>query len=253
MFHRLRVTRPLAFLDVESTGANPQADRVVEVAVFRVDPDGKTVSAVRRVNPTVPIPAAATKVHGIADADVAGCRPFADVARRLVRFLDGCDLAGFGIKRFDLPILAAECRRAGVHFPLTGRAVVDALQIYHQHERRDLASAVAFYTGGAHAGAHTAAADAEAAARVLDAQLRKYRDLPPTVGELHKLLTGADLGGWFRDDDGRLVFARGKHAGRPLADVAARCPDYVRWLLSLDLLDDTRALVEQAQQAHSGD
>ncbi len=246
MFHSLRVTRPLAFLDVESTGVDPQADRVVEVGVFRVHPDGTTDSAVRRVNPAVPIPAAASAVHGITDADVAGCRPFADVARRLVRFLDGCDLAGFGLKRFDLPLLAAECRRAGVHFPLAGRAVVDALQIYHQQEKRDLTSAYGFYVGGRLDGAHTAAADAKAAALVLDAQLRRYPGLPRSAAELHRHLTTADVAGWFRRDDGRVVFAKGKHAGRPLADVAARHPDYVRWLLSLDLLDDTRALITAA-------
>ncbi|WP_072022270.1 3'-5' exonuclease [Zavarzinella formosa] len=139
MFHNLRLARPLAFLDIESTGANPQTDRIIEIAVLRIDPDGRTAEACRRVNPGVSILAAATAVHGITEADAP---VFTAVVPRLVRFLDGCDLAGFGIKRFGLPMLAAECRRAGVHFPLAGRAIVDALQIYHQRERRDLTNTV---------------------------------------------------------------------------------------------------------------
>jgi DNA polymerase-3 subunit epsilon len=173
MFHSLRIRQPLAIVDVESTGVNPQSDRVVEVGVYKVGPDEKPVSVVRRVNPTVPIPAAATQVHGITDADVADCRPFAAVARKLVRSLDGCDLAGFGIKKFDQPILVAECRRAGAHFSLAGRAVIDALQIYHQRERRTLESALAFYVGEKHAHAHRASEDARASALVLDAQIKR--------------------------------------------------------------------------------
>lgn len=253
MFQSLRIKRPLAFVDVESTGVNPQSDRIVEVGVYKVTPGEKPVSIVRRVNPTVPIPATATKVHGITDADVADCRPFAAVARKLVRFLDGCDLAGFGIRKFDLPILVAECRRAGVHFPLTGRAVIDALQIYHQQERRTLESALAFYVGEKHAHAHRASEDAKASALVLDAQLRRYRDLPRTVAELHRHLTEADLGGWFRRRDGRLMLAMGKHVGCLLSEVVRQHPDYVRWLLSLELLDDTRQIIEAALSGQADD
>jgi DNA polymerase III epsilon subunit-like protein len=173
VFQSLRLKRPLAFVDVESTGVNPQTDRVVEVGVYKICPGEKPVSVARRVNPTVPISAAVSRVHGITDADVADCRPFAAIARTLVRFLDGCDLAGFGIKKFDLPILAAECRRAGVHFPLAGRAVIDALQIYHQRERRTLEAALSFYVGAKHAHAHRASDDARVSALVLDAQLRR--------------------------------------------------------------------------------
>lgn len=246
MFESLRLKRPLAFVDVESTGVNPQTDRIIEVGVYRVSQDDKPVSVVRRVNPTVPIPAEATKVHGITDADVANCRTFADIARKLARFLEGCDLAGYGIKRFDLPILAAEFRRAGVHFALTGRSVVDVLQIFHQREKRDLQAAYTFYVGGKFDDAHRADNDVRATALVLDAMLERYRDLPRTVAELHKQFLDADVGGWFRYEAGAVVFAIGKHRGRRLADVVRQQPDYVRWLLTLPLMDDTRAIVETA-------
>src|SRR5262245_41599378 len=216
MLKHLRLNRPLAFLDAESTGVNPQSDRVVEIALLRCTADEKTVSFSCRVNPGVPIPPNATAVHGITDADVAGCRRFEAIAPQLVRFLDGCDLAGYGIKRFDLPLLVAEFHRAGIRFPLTGRAVIDVLQIFYQREKRDRQAALAFYCDGKHVHAHSAEHDVHATALVLDAQLHRYRDLPRTVGELHAQLAELDLGGWFRRQDGKIVLAVGKHAGRSL-------------------------------------
>jgi DNA polymerase-3 subunit epsilon len=246
MLKNLCLTRPLAFLDAGSTGVNPQNDRVVEIAVLRCAPDRTTVSFLRRLNPGVPIPPSATAVHGIADADVADCCPFQAIVSDLLRFLDGCDLAGYGIKRFDLPLLVAEFRRVGVHFPLAGRAVIDALQIFHQREKRDLQAAFAFYCDGKHDHAHRPDYDVYATALVLDAQLARYRDLPRTVPALHTQLTELDLGGWFRRQSDALVFAIGKHAGRRLADVVKQHPDYIRWMLDQPLLDDTRSIIESA-------
>ena len=147
----LQLERPLAVLDTETTGVDPLTDRIVELAVVRLDPDGAARRYRRLVDPGVPIPPAATAVHGIADADVAGRPRFAAIADRLARRLDGCDLAGFNLRRFDLPLLAAEFARAGVAFDPADRAVVDAQQIYHAREPRDLAAAVRFYCGREHA------------------------------------------------------------------------------------------------------
>jgi DNA polymerase-3 subunit epsilon len=247
MLENLRLERPLAFLDLESTGTRPQSDRIVEVAVLRHAPDGGALSFHRRLDPGVPIPPAATAVHGLADADVADCLPFAAVADGLARFLGGCDLAGFGIKRFDLPLLVAEFRRAGVDFPVAGRAVLDALQIYHRRERRDLQAAVAFYCGRRHEQAHRASEDVRAAALILDAQLQRYHDLPRTVRELHRQFTEVDLAGCFRLEGGTPVFCLGRHTGRRLRDVARDDPGYLEWMLSSDFLDDVKELVRRAQ------
>jgi DNA polymerase-3 subunit epsilon len=252
MLKYLRLTRPLAFLDAETTGIDPHNDRFVEIALLRCTPDGKTTPFLRRLNPGVPIPSGATAVHGVADADVVNCPPFKDIVPELVRFLDGCDLAGYGIKRFDLPLLAAEFRRAGAPFPLAGKAVLDALQIFHQREKRDLQAAFTFYCGGKHDRAHRPDHDVQATALVLDAQLDRYRDLPCTVPALHTQLTDLDLGGWFRRDDGNIVLAVGKHAGRRLADVVKRHPDYIRWVLAQPLLDDTRSIIESALKGSIG-
>lgn len=248
-FRNLKVERPLAILDLETTGVDPKADRIVEVGVLKVLP-GREPSRYRRlVDPGVPILAAASAVHGITDADVANAPQFRTIAPRLARLLEGSDLAGFNLRRFDLPFLAAEFARAGVRFSLTGRAVVDALQIYHGREPRDLAAALRFYCGRAHEGAHGALADAEATAAVLDAQVARYADLPDTAAGLHELLTDADVGGKFRTEGGLLVFAFGKHAGRALDQVARVDPGYLHWLLGQGgLFDDARTLIARALQ-----
>jgi DNA polymerase-3 subunit epsilon len=243
----LRLERPLAVLDVEATGIDVATDRVMEVTVVRVGPDGGRAAFQSRVHPGIAIPPAATAVHGIADRDVAGCPPFAAIADHLVDLLAGADLAGFGIARFDIPLLAAEFARAGREFPLAGRAVVDALAVYHRHERRDLAAGVKLYLGRDHVGAHSALADAEAALAVLDAQVARYR-LPRSPAELHALLVEVDVARRLRKTpDGRIVLGFGKHAGRPLADVARADPSYLAWVLAkVPLLDDARRLICQA-------
>lgn len=228
----LTLARPLAVLDLESTGTDPATDRVVELAVLTLRPDGSAEPYATRVHPGRVIPAAATAVHGITDADVRGAPTFAAVAPDLVRRLAGCDLAGFGLTGFDLPLLCAECARAGVPFDLAGRAVLDALAVYRRHEARTLSAAVAFYLGRDHAGAHGAAADAAAAAAVLDAQVGRY-GLPADPAALHASLAEVDAAGKFRRGaGGGPVFAFGKHAGRPLADVARTDPGYLAWVLA---------------------
>jgi len=238
----LILTRPLAAIDLESTGVDVARDRVVEIAVVKFAPGGATDVFHRLVDPGVPIPAAATAVHGVADAAVAAAPAFAAIARDLCGFLDGSDLAGFGLAAFDLPLLAAEFARAGVRFAVAGRAVLDALGAYRRFEPRDLAHAVRFYAGRDHAGAHAALAAVE----VLDRQVGYY-SLPAEVAALHTALVEVDAAGRFRTDAaGRVAFGFGKHAGRRLADVARTDPGYLRWMLGPSFLDDVRALVRRA-------
>src|SRR5688572_1545605 len=166
--------RPLAFFDLETTGLNPRTDRIVELAVLRIAPDGDLVERVRRFNPGIPIPAEASKVHGITDEDVAAEPPFSARAKSLLELLEPCDLAGFNIRRFDLPMLLAEFKRAGLEMDLKERRVVDIQAIYHREERRDLTAAARFYLGREHPEAHSALSDIRTSAAVLSAQLTRY-------------------------------------------------------------------------------
>lgn len=187
----LVLDRPLVFIDLETTGVNPAADRIVELSLLKVHPDGRRQTLTRRTHPEVPIPAEATRVHGITDADVAGAPRFAEIAPQVMAFIGDADLAGFSIARFDVPILRRELSAAGLDLEMTGRAVLDAQVIYHRRVPRDLAAAHWLYCGATLEHHHSARADVEATAAVLDAQLAAYPDLPRTPRELHDHLLPA--------------------------------------------------------------
>jgi DNA polymerase-3 subunit epsilon len=236
--------RPLVLLDMETTGLRIGTDRIVELAVIRLSPNGDVTERVRRFDPQMPIPPEATAVHGISDADVQGEATFAGRAKSLARFLDPCDLAGFNLRRFDLPVLLAEFRRARVPFDVRGRRLVDVQTIFHREEPRDLGAAVRFYLNRELEDAHTALADIRATAAVLAAQLDRYEGLPREMDGLHRYCdevrpfeTELDL--WFLDtEDHGAVFRRGKYRDQPLGDVARRDPDYLRWMVSTDDMDE---------------
>jgi DNA polymerase III subunit epsilon len=247
----LKLSRPLAFFDLETTGTDPATDRIVEISVLKLSPDGARAARTRRVNPERPIPPEATAVHGIRNEDVRDAPTFRQIARSLLEFLGDADLAGFNVARFDVPILDREFRDAGVDLGLAGRKIVDAMTVFHRMERRDLSAAVRFYLDRDHEGAHGAEADVEATAEVLDAQLERYADLPRTVAELDAWCFpvpagAADRSGKFLLREGRVVFAFGKHQGRPLDDVARTSPDYLEWLLRQDFPPDARTLIQTA-------
>ena len=246
---QLRLERPLAVFDLETTGVSAVTDRIVEIAIVRLEPDGSRRTLNWRVNPGVPIPPGASAVHGITDADVADCPPFAELADAVTEALSGCDLGGFNCARFDVPLLRAEFARVGRSFPPTDARVVDAHVIFLRKEPRDLGSAVRRYLGREHVGAHGAEADAEATADVLLAQVAQYSDLPETVAELHELL---------RDDryldpdrrlawrEGEAVFAFGKVNGRSLRDVARTDAGFLRWILAKDFSPELKDIVAAA-------
>jgi DNA polymerase III subunit epsilon len=250
MLKNIILERPLAVLDLETTGTDPKIDRIVEVSVLKLVPGGEPDHRTRRVNPGVPIPPEATAVHGISDDDVADMPTFRAIAPGLARYLDGCDLCGFNILKYDLRLLAAEYNRAGVPFPVAGRKVIDACHIFHQRERRDLSAAYKFYCGKEHEGAHGAAADVLATLAILDAQVSRYDDLPRTVDGLHEHCTdpkALDLSGMFgRCEEGTVVFIKGKYKGRSLEDIARTKPDYLQWMLRDDYFDDTKSIASEA-------
>jgi DNA polymerase-3 subunit epsilon len=246
----LPLERPLAFLDLETTGTRPESDRIVEISVVVLRPGGGEERLTRRVNPGVPIPAAATAVHGITDADVAAEPPFARIAAQVARLLQGADLAGFNVINYDLPLLEAEFARAGATFDREGRRLLDAQRIFHRREPRTLAAAVKFYTGRDHEGAHGAEADVLATVEVLDAQLERYPDLPRDVEGLARACRPDD---WV-DSQGKVrwageaaVLSVGKHGGRTLRDVARDDPSYLEWLAERsDFPADVRAIAREA-------
>ena len=247
----LEIDRPVVFLDVETTGLSVSADRIVEMSILKIEPDGSQEQKTRRFNPGRPIHSQATEVHGITDQDVADEPEFRQVAAGLRSYLEGCDIAGFGVSRFDLPLLEAEFRRARVEFSREGRRVIDTLVIYHSMEPRDLTAAYAKYTGKELERPHTAEDDARATAEILDAQLAQHPDLPRTAAALHRFCN-PDQDTWI-DPDGRLALTDGEvtinfgqHKGQTLREVAEMEPDYLKWILDQDFSDQVRAIVAAA-------
>ena len=236
------LTRPMVFFDLETTGLNTSQDRIIEFALIRITPHGDVLERVRRFNPGIPIPPDATAIHGITDADVADEPPFSATARSLAELLEGCDLAGFNIKGFDIPMLLAEFKRAGVPFSLQGRRLIDAQAIFHREEPRDLSAAARFYLGREHREAHTALGDIRTTAAVLTAQVQRYQSVPNDLDQLHAYCEEArplrtELSRWFQERDGALVFRRGKHRGEALQAVAQEAPDYLQWMLGAEDMD----------------
>jgi len=233
----MKVQRPVIFFDIEATGADAQRDRVVEIALIKEFPDGHREEKVHRVNPGVKIPAEVVLIHGITNEDVALAPPFRELALPLLEFFEGADLAGFGIMRFDVPILVEEFRRAGYPFPKEGTALIDALTIFHRREPRDLTAAYQFYCGKALVGAHGAKADALASLEVLKAQIERYTDLPKDVPGLHDFCNKqddrfVDSRGKFIWRDGEAAFNFGKHKGELLRRMVKEQRDYLEWVVS---------------------
>lgn len=231
--------RPLIFFDLETTGLSVANDRIVELALIRVSPMGDVLEKVRRFNPEMPIPEEATAIHGITDDDVKDEEPFSRRAAALAKLLEGCDLAGFNIRKYDLPMLEAEFMRAGVEFEVSGRRLIDVQNIFHREERRDLTAAARFYLGRDHEEAHTALGDIRTTAAVLSAQLERYEHLPRDLDGLNGYCddfapyrTGLEK--WFRETEEGLWFRRGKYKERPLAEIARTDTGYLDWICGLD-------------------
>lgn len=247
----LDLDRPLVFFDLETTGLDFKKDRIVEMALIKMTPHGDVLERVRRFNPEMPIPPEATAVHGISDADVAHEEPFCRRARGLADILEGCDLSGFNVRTYDIPMLVVEFKRCGVPFSLEGRRIIDVQNIFHREEPRDLSAAARFYLGRDHEEAHTALGDIRTSAAVLAAQLERYEALPRDMVGLHAYCeeyrpTRTELDRWFTSEDDGRAFRRGKHSGRPLEEVARTDPGYLEWMLGADDMDDEVCAVVRA-------
>ena len=247
----LVLERPLVFFDIESTGTNPYRDRIVEIAVIKVMPDGSREDVVRRINPCIPIPAGASAVHGIYDADVADCPTFDVVAHNLYKYLEGCDLAGYNIVKFDVPMLQEEFKRCGLELSMKERKLIDVFNIFCRLYPRNLSAAYKFFCNGNLEDAHSALADTDATVSVLFGQLAKHPELPREMAGLAEFSAARDAD--FVDSEGRLKFSGdevvinfGKNSGRRLRDLASEDPGFLRWMLRSDFSDEVKTVIKNA-------
>ncbi len=246
---QLPLSRPLVFFDLETTGLDVQQDRIVQFAFIRVDPGKELTEWKELVHPGIPIPPEASRVHGITDAVVADKPPFSYFAPRIGGLLHESDLAGFNAARFDVPFLQAEMERAGFPLDPAGRRIVDAQVIFHKREPRDLSAAYRYYCHKELQGAHDALADVRATLEVLEGQLERYPDLPRDVAKLGAFCAPADDGRWVTPDrkfywkNNEAVIGFGKHRGNSLRWLHENYPDYLQWLLTTELAEETRVML----------
>ncbi|MET6998307.1 3'-5' exonuclease [Chitinophaga defluvii] len=239
----LQLKRPLAVIDLETTGTNVASDRIIEIAVIKVFPDKTTQSKVKRINPGMPIPPATTAIHGISDADVKDCPTFKQVANEFKVFMDNCDLAGYNSNRFDIPMLVEEFLRAELEFDVTKRKLIDVQRIFHLMEKRTLSAAYKFYCDKLLENAHSAEADALATYEILEAQLGRYEQLQTDVDSLADFTKEEDFVDFARRivmQGGVEVFNFGKNKGRPVRDVLKAEPQYYDWMMKADFPLNTK-------------
>lgn len=270
---QLNLKRPLAFFDLETTGVNVASDRIVEIAILKVYPDGRME---RRpdpgqgkerflINPEMPIPPEATLVHGISDRDVVDAPTFAEVAPKLFKFLFDADLAGFNSNKFDVPILAEEFLRAGIDFSIENRNLIDVQNLYHLMEQRTLKAGYKFYCGKDLVDAHQAMADVDATYEIFLAQLERYKDaeiedrdgnayvpIQNDMEHLHKVSQrhrNVDfLGRFIYDENDEIVFNFGKHKGKRVEDVLQWEPGYYGWMMNGDFPLYTKKVLKKIKE-----
>lgn len=240
----LKLVRPIIFFDLETTGTNITKDRIVEISLIKVMPDGTESEHSTRINPEMPIPAEATEIHHITDADVADKPTFKSLASKLVKFFEGCDLGGFNSNRFDIPMLIEEFRRAGITFDISRTKMVDVQTIYHKREPRTLSAAYKFYCGKNLDEAHSASADTRATYEVLKAQLQYYGDLPTDIDGLAEYSSHGRnvdfVGRLVWNDDKKEVINFGKHKGKLAEQVLRDDPGYYGWIMQGDFPQNTK-------------
>ena len=239
----LQLKKPLAFIDLETTGTNLGSDRIIEIAIVKILPDGSKNVKRKIINPEMPIPKSSTDVHGFTDEMVKDAPTFRQVAHELKQMLDSCDLAGYNSNRFDIPLLVEEFLRAGVDFDMKGRKLVDVQKIFHQMEQRTLSAAYKFYCNKVLEAAHSAEADASATHEILLAQLSYYPSLGNTVDAVLKTIGEeviVDFARRFIFENGVEVFNFGKFKGRPVSEVLRIEPQYYDWMMKGDFPQHTK-------------
>jgi len=230
----LQLSRPLAFIDLETTGINLSCDRIVEIAIVKIFPDGTKQVKRKILNPQIPIPQGSSDVHGITDDMVKDSPSFKEVANELKQFIDNADLSGYNSNRFDIPLLMEEFLRAGIEFDMNNRRMVDVQHVFHMMEKRTLGAAYQFYCNKELFDAHSAEADAMATWEILEAQTIRYQNLGNTLDSILKFTGEEKIVDFARRmimDNEVEVFNFGKYKGKPVADVLKAEPQYYDWMM----------------------
>ena len=246
---KLNLKRPLVFFDLETTGVDTAKDRIVEISMVKVMPDGEEIVRTRLINPQMHIPEDATAVHGITDEDVKDQPTFAQIAKSLSQFIEGCDFGGFNSNRFDLPMLVEEFLRAGVDVDFKNRKFIDVQNIFHKMEQRTLVAAYKFYCSKDLTDAHSAEADTRATYEVLKAQLDRYSELQNDVAALAEFSSRGETvdyaGRIVYNDKGEEVFNFGKYKGVKVSEVFQREPSYYDWMMNGDFPLYTKKVITE--------
>ncbi|MGY5847439.1 exonuclease domain-containing protein [Salegentibacter sp. HM20] len=243
----LNLSKPICFFDLETTGTNLVKDRIVEIAILKVYPNGNRESRSWLVNPEMPIPKEVVEIHGISDEKVANEPTFAELSNEIYEMIKGCDLGGYNSNRFDIPLLVEELLRVGIDFDLSKVRAVDVQTIFHKKEQRTLSAAYKFYCGKDLDNAHSAEADTTATYEVLKSQLDKYPDLENDVKFLADYSARkrfADFAGFIAfNKKGEEIFAFGKFKGRIVSDILDEEPGYYGWIQNSDFPNYTKRVL----------
>ncbi|MDR2425177.1 MAG: 3'-5' exonuclease [Prevotellaceae bacterium] len=245
---KLKLTNPIIIFDIEATGLSVSSDRIVEISTIKVFPDGREEAQTHRVNPEIPIPQEASDIHGIKDEDVKNCPTFKQIARNLVQYMENCDLAGYNLFKFDIPLLAEEFLRAQVNIDLHRKKIIDVQNIFHKMEQRTLIAAYKFYCNKSLENAHSACADSMATYEVLQSQLDKYPELENSVKFLSDFSTpstNVDYAGRIIMHNGEPHFNFGKHKGRKVKEILAIEPSYYAWMMNSDFTMNTKNVLTE--------
>ena len=250
MSSKLNLKNPLIIFDIESTGLDIAKDRIVELCVVMIFPNGDQEVKTRRFNPEIPISPEAQAVHGISNEDVKNEPKFKQVAKSLADYMKGCDFAGFNSLKFDIPLLSEEFLRAGVDFDFRKRKLVDVQNIFHKLEKRTLSAAYKFYCNKDLENAHSAEADTLATYEILEAQVGRYKeDLKNDIEFLATFSQRTELvdyaGRVTKNDKGDFIFNFGKHKGKSVNDVFSKEPSYYSWIMNGDFTQDTKKVITQ--------
>ncbi|WP_299668596.1 3'-5' exonuclease [uncultured Polaribacter sp.] len=245
----LKLNKPIVFFDLETTGVNIATDRIVEIAILKVFPNGNKESKTWLVNPEIEIPQGATDVHGITNEKVVTEPTFKELAQEVSTMIEGCDLAGFNSNRFDIPLLAEELMRVGIDFDMKDRKAIDVQVIFHKKEQRTLGAGYQFYCGKELEGAHGAEADTNATYEILLAQVDKYEDIGNSVDTLSEFSTHgvrADFAGFIlMNDEKQEIFSFGKYKGRTVEEVFKENPGYHNWIQNADFPLYTKKVLKE--------
>ena len=251
----LNLKKPIVFFDLETTGVNIAVDKIVEISILKIYPNGNKESKTWLVNPEIEIPKGATEVHGITNEKVVTEPTFKELASKINEIIDDSDLGGFNSNRFDIPLLAEELMRAGIDFDMKNRKAIDVQVIFHKKEQRTLSAGYQFYCGKELEGAHGAEADTNATYEILLAQLEKYDDIENSVDALSEFSSHgkrADFAGFilFNDDD-KEIFSFGKYKGRTVEEVLKENPGYNNWIQNADFPLYTKKVLREIKERMS--